>query len=305
MAEYKLNHTIPRFLLEKFILPKTHSVLCIDKCSKEVKQKNIEKQSELFNIKHFYSKKSINFLLTIRPDIILNPKFKYPEEILEVNLNRCIEDPFRSVLNKIIKNPLVSELTEEDIEVMREYVFIQFIRTKRYKEDMQYLSDKLEILSTKEISEKIVESCRKNSQNPTNRINVYNHEVINEARKIRMKLSDYWKNPETHSIEIISQQNRNAFYKLTDLNDKKIHVLINNHDVPFILPDTGIVTVEFLDSGERIREIYVPLTPKICLKLCNECGISCNIQEKDIVEINKLAVEESAKAVFSNRNIEL
>jgi hypothetical protein len=297
MKEYRLNHIIPNYILTHFHKANTNSFFYLDKLRKVIGLKNTRKRSHLFNLKDFYSKEPLSKLKILNPHIIVNPIFKLNEKPLEINLERGIESPFKKVIDKICAKPkeVMLDLTEQ--EICKEFLAIQYVRTQKYKEDCKFLSQFLQVPPLAEIARLLVIEIRRNS--PSSKLNARSNEVIRAAVRIQTRVKTYWENPNTHSSEIIDKRKRDSFFQILDLNSKLVSILVNTSDIPFVLPDSGVIVFRPNPSVKYI-EAVLPITPSLALLFSDKKQTWSIISVDEIIEINRLSYEESFTAIFSN-----
>jgi len=294
-----LNHVIPDFIMRYFRVSNTKGqVYLLNKSEKTVKPINTRSWSS-FNLKKFYSKKDLRTILQKFPSVKVNPLFTRLDDTLENNLDYCLEDPFKKLLEKIISGAEIGkfEVTESEANFIKEYVMVQKIRTYKFREDAKFLSKDLKVISIGEISKRITEEAKKHvlTRNPNPR------EILKKATESRLRMLRYYDNPENHTLEIVNNEKRTAFFNATNLQAKRISLLVNKTAIPFILPDSGIVELSPTERFNPVTvEVYLPISPKYCLKISSGKNDVVEVSNQQIINsLNSHFLEMSLSAVVS------
>ncbi len=223
----------------------------------------------------FYSKKTINELKGTFSHIEINPIFKDRNLNLDKNIELYLERPigkiFLDIIEKILKGNL-PKVSEENINLIKEYFVIQHLRTPAQKRISISVHDETLKLPSN-IKEIIMEQESRREFNPKNYVNNnFSHlnqkqrrVKINELRKLlkkRLKQDpNFIKNirnskkteeilneeikkseeelerirthPDKHSSEILDFNLRNIFSKRIDVN-------LKNRNIKFLINNTEI-----------------------------------------------------------------
>ncbi len=325
------NHFIPAFILRNFKNPEFNSqVSYLILENNIIKDKNITSFNQYFNIKRFYSTDSLNSIITNSTSgIIINPLFERSDLDLEENLS-IIESKASTIIDKIVNN-VDTDLTQEEINYLKEYFVIQHLRTKKFKEDyakspMEFPDDFEEKLlediqnvdidmkklikekhpnkNAKERRELYKTFLKYKKENPNYRVEYLekkSKEIEAEIQKARNMFNKVFNSDKSHSIFIINNDNRNNFFDITNLDSLNFNILINNTDEEFLLTDAGVLITE--DGDEESRKYTLPIMPRICLAFTKVLERKQILTLDSIKEFNRLSKEESMFVIFGNKNI--
>jgi hypothetical protein len=141
MVDYKYNHIVPSFIMHNFRIPQSkHGILVFNKGNKNYEQRNIKNKHGFYNLKYFYSREPIQEVIKIIPGAEINPLLALPDKILEINLERFIESPFKTISEKIIND---IPINNEEEKFIKEYSLIQRLRNTKFKEDFKKVNEKI------------------------------------------------------------------------------------------------------------------------------------------------------------------
>ena len=126
-------------------------------------------------------------------------------------------------------------------------------------------------------------------------------EILNEEiKKSEKELEKIRTHPDKHSSEILDFKLRNSFSERIDLGNRDIKFLVNNTEIPFTLPDTGIMII-YWDYGLRKEmHIYLPIHSRILIEFSQDSEKMKFVDEDFVKEINYLSKDNSLINVYSS-----
>ena len=322
------NHFIPEFILKYFKNPGTDSqVSYLILQSNEIKDKNSSSLDKYYNIRNFYSTEPLNSV--INSDYIgINPVFERNDLNLEKNLS-FIESNVSNIILKIINNIDV-KLTPKEIAYLKEYLVIQHLRTKKFKEDFENFPIEFPDDPEEKIRENILEEDRRGEsnirikeafkekfpdKNAKERREPYrqflklkkrNPDLLIESlektpeiekliQKARQLFNKAYNSDNSHSIAIINKENRDNYFKETMLDSLNFNILINKSPEEFLLTDAGV------SINKKGDCIYLPITPKICIAFTKKTEKKRNLDVDEVRAVNRLSKEESRFVLFGTK----
>jgi hypothetical protein len=287
---------------------------------------------------NFYSKSSINELKEIFPHIELNPIFQDENLDLDKNIGLYLEDPIGGLFSGIIKELLNGNLPKvsgEESSLIKEYFVIQKLRTpwqkrisqKVHNETLKLPPDIKSILLENEHNreidlkklikeyhsdlnhnkrrEKLRQFNKELKKNPNFIKDILNSKetekiLEEEIAKSEEELERIRTHPDKHSSEILDLKLRDNFSKETDLDNRRIVYLINKTQIPFNLPDTGVMMTCWDYGNRQELHLYLPIHPQILIEFsCSSEPIQL-VDEKFIMEINRLGMGDSLINTYSS-----
>jgi S-adenosylmethionine hydrolase len=268
MHKDEFQHSIAKFILRNFV-DRQGLWICKKNTGVEHKSYSINKPSNpvLFGKINFYGHKKI-IDITNEKNIASNSN-----DSVETFLGKDIEHKIAPIFKKIIYTPNL-KLNDYEIEQIRKYVFIQHTRTPKFKKDMElfYQSD-----IYKEIEESVKNKYGKQFQNT----------IFNALNK--KFLSD------NHTLFIVDDKIFKDFYNITEMNKTNLYVLVRTAPNYFVLPDSGVMCVELIET-ERIW--YLPISPIICL--CLSKLPENKLPKYSQNDFNELVWLEAMEEIYSN-----
>lgn len=321
------NHFIPAFILRNFKEPKFKAnISYLIKDTSQIEQRNITSFNKYYNIKAFYSRDSLKTILTsINPSIEINPLFVDLENDLENELSK-IELRASQIFQKIINNSDI-ELSNDEINFVKEYIIIQHLRTKKFMEDFSnfpfdfpedFEESLIEEVEMADVDiKKIIkqENPQKNSaerreiyrqflkfrkKNPQYRTRMLTEQEISQAvEEARANFNAHFNSDNSHTLFIIKKKSRDDFIELVKMNQLNMTILLNYTSELYNLPDAGVIISREANSNYKIT---LPIHPKISIVFSDSDFKKQQVSIESVKEFNRLCKDESMFVVFGNKS---
>lgn len=258
-AKVKLQHYVPKVYLKNFSkqIKGKYYIYCFDKLNCE---------SFLTNIK----------------DIAFEKEFydKVSEEQETEKILRDIESKIDPIIQKIILNKNVDDLTENEKDILSEFIAYQMVRTK---EEREGLKD-----TTKQIFKKWGNEMAPNLKN----------QVIDSMKK------DSIRNLHKDIIKDISEYEKR-------IRKFKWILIVNKSIFPFWTSDNPVIKYNKIDLSPygnlgldcRGFEMHIPLNSKLCLIVCDPKEFYHEPSKKIIKNYQNIIHERSHQVNQSTRFI--
>ena len=292
----KFNHTIPRCILNNFHndLGK-ENIYYLDKESGEIDHTSTDSKTSKkvgFGSNHFYSKTKLSCY-----NVKLMNKLRTDWDI-EDNLGL-----FESSLGQIVKNiksDINYKFSEKDIDILKQYCYVQHTRTPKYKFDTQENLKNNDLLNISK--EQLIDKCYSDYHGVLPLTRKHFEQIINPVLPLHMNkfienINDYKQyGPEYHSQDICNKDIFEGYLELTDISNKNIIIMRNNTHIPFIINDVG-VGYGYLETQEFV--IYLILDSNICLLFTYQETQNIIIKDTNTIErINEIYYKEAFKEVY-------
>lgn len=327
------DHFVPQFIIKKFA-DNNGNIHCFNKSSKEISALWRYKDQLFSN--NLYSKKSLLELQEQFSLKTLNPIFKNTNETLEKNLNWNLETPLSKILDKIIEPILSKEippLSKDEASFIEEYIVIQHLRTISFKMTSRKYNEKFNlppwfketIIENEKNRELIIRKIIKNTKeglNAKKRFEIEksykqklkkNPNLLREIRENFLKseldsmvvdaqkeIKEILLHPEKHSADIIDMKHRESFFKRCDIEHMNLRIILNETNIPFVLPDTGISILSDDPEGKINTEIYLSIHPKILLVLSKTLPLASLVGLNFVEMFNKAVNTNSYETIYSS-----
>ncbi len=257
----EFQHSLPHCILKNFVVKQILWIcnknlgVSFTKNIKNPTKKNSSKHFE-FGEKNFYGQEKIG---EITQESTLK---KNPEQRVEDYLSQ-VENKFCPIILKI-KNTRKLNVSSKEEKILKDYVYHQHARTPSFKRDMKSFK------KTKEYRE----------------ILKFAKDMGMSNDKIESMIKKY--SEKNLSALLVEKSSKNNFDEITNIFDKNISLLINNSQIPFIIPDRGVIEEK---QSEGNYNFYLPFTPKLCFFLTDQQNKfkELIIPEDKIEDINESA----------------
>ncbi|MBU2576522.1 MAG: DUF4238 domain-containing protein [Nanoarchaeota archaeon] len=329
------DHFVPDFIIESFANSEG-KIMFYDKENHEVS--NPFPYSTQMRKKNFYSRETLNKLKNQFDYILLNPIFLKGQNLnLEDALSLCLETPMGVIASKIISafgQKKMARLTEEGKRFIKEYIAVQHIRTLSFKRRSIEFNKKFNNFPS-EVKDYLIENensrtiqirslikLKNPNKNTKERFEIEkgwrkklkkNPYLIQEIReklfneKLNKMMKDAEENikylllhPEKHSVDIIDRGFRNSFFKRCDVENLNVSIIVNQTPNHFVLTDTGIVLMSDNPSMNENLEIFLPIHPRILIRLSKSEKEIESVNKPFVDIFNKVSKEDSYKKVYSD-----
>lgn len=328
------DHFIPRFIIRNF-MDSNERIRFYNKesntISKEVYHYN---QLQKWN---FHSKKSLNELKALFPDIIIDLIFKDLTKDVEKSLADDLELPMSEIVKRIIDKFNKREetlLSPEEENFIKKYIAIQHIRTIKFRELSKAFNARFNFNSV--LKEKVIENENKReidiksiikAKNPNSnrryrrqieinwknklkknpglideiRQNLFDESLDEMVKKAEDEIKKIIEHPERHSAKIVSQKDMESFFRRAKIDQNKgVKIIGNDTKTPFVLGDTGMVIMADDPEGKINREVFLTIHPHIVLGLSDNLPRTSLIDDNFVSNFNRIAKEDSYKNVYSS-----
>ncbi|MCF7860900.1 DUF4238 domain-containing protein [Candidatus Woesearchaeota archaeon] len=325
------NHFIPAFTLRNFKNSETdNQISYLIKNNNAIENRNITSLNQYYNIKRFYSLKSLNQIKEECENLlIINPKFTLLDNDLEDNLS-SLESKNAPIIDKINHDHNYSP-TEDELILLKEFFIIQHLRTRKFKEDFGKYSQEFPTDFEKELIEDIrksnidfkelikhdypnknskerrklyIDFMRFKKKNPDYRIDSLKNNpyaIKSTVEKFRTMFNKVFNSDESHSIFIINKESRDNFENITKLNERTYSLLVNQTEVPFLLSDSGVLETD--DQSTNQQEYFLPISPRFCIAFTKNKAFLQNVDADFVQNFNQFIYEESMFVVFGDSEI--